>query len=119
TLVIEPKLPNGFSIGINIIDITLRVELPEQQWEDIRVNVGSGNIALSDVAAAQLDLAAGSGNIEASRVAAGSLQLRSGSGNQRLEEVKAAGAVELAAGSGNVTVEGFEAGTLGVDAKSG
>jgi len=118
-LTIEPDMPNGFSIGINIIDIKLRIELPEKQWKDVSVNVGSGDIALSDVAASRLILEAGSGNIEASRIEGDSVKLHSGSGNQRLAEVKAANAIELEVGSGNVTVDTFEAGSLGVDATSG
>lgn len=118
TLTIEPEMPRGFSIGINILDIKLRVELPEKQWNDVNVDVGSGNIALSDVAAERLALEAGSGNIEASRIGGGSVQLRTGSGNQRLAEARA-DAIELKVGSGNVTVDTFEARSLSFDATSG
>ena len=68
-LMIQSKMPRGFHFGINVIDIRLRVELPERQWESVTVDVGSGNIALSDVQAVTLALDAGSGNIEADRIA--------------------------------------------------
>ncbi len=118
-LTIQPKMPRGFSIGINIVNVTLRVELPERQWERIRVDVGSGNIALSDVQADTLALDAGSGNIEAERIAGTSVSLHSGSGNQRLSHVKATDAIQLDMGSGNAELDTFEAASLTFEASSG
>ncbi len=118
-LTIEPKMPSGFSIGINILNVKLRVELPERQWESVTVDVGSGNIALSDVQAVTLALDAGSGNIEADRIEGKSVSLHSGSGNQRLSNVKAADAIRLDMGSGNATVDTFEASSLTFEASSG
>jgi lia operon protein LiaG len=118
-LIIQPKMPRGFSIGINIIDVKLRIELPERQWENVSVDVGSGNVALSDVHARTLALDAGSGNIEAERVEGTSVSLHSGSGDQRLSNVKATDEIQLDMGSGNATVDTFEAASLTFEASSG
>ncbi|CAH0121759.1 MULTISPECIES: DUF4097 family beta strand repeat-containing protein [unclassified Paenibacillus] len=101
--------PRGFHIGFNWKEIELSIGLPDKQWETLQVQVGSGNIDLSGVNAANMNVKTGSGNINASNMTASdSIALHSRSGNLVAEGFKA-DALVFDLGSGNAKLMDGEA----------
>jgi lia operon protein LiaG len=79
--------------------VDLTVELPEKQWDELKVGVGSGDITVEDVEGKSIDLSARSGdvNLEASN----------------------ASTIVLSTNSGDIQAEGFHADTLKFHSDSG
>jgi hypothetical protein len=104
---IETEIPDGWSwTGGRYAYIDLHVRVPSRMA--LRVDDGSGNLVIRDVASVELE--DGSGNLEISGVA-GDVSIDDGSGNMGLERV--GGEVWIKDGSGNINVT--DAGSVVID----
>lgn len=127
----------GWSFGVNWMSEGLRIELPETVWDNVTIDVGSGNIDIAEFHAEQLVIDSGSGNLTLSNLELGKLKLDSGSGNvsihdSRTKELKAKASsgnmklgdvigdsIELKLGSGKLEVERYTAESLTFESSSG
>ncbi len=104
---IETEIPDGWSwTGGRYAYIDLHVRVPSGMA--LRVDDGSGNLTIRDVASVELE--DGSGNLEISGVA-GDVSIDDGSGNIGLESV--GGEIWITDGSGNINID--DAGSVVVD----
>ncbi|PLT43987.1 hypothetical protein B8V81_2418 [Paenibacillus pasadenensis] len=116
-LTVKGKEGGAFTFGFNIVNVTMRIELPARKFEALQAELGSGDIDAQGVEAGELTFKTGSGDIELTGVKGGVISLRSGSGSIDGEGVVAE---ELAAkaSSGNISLEDVLA-ALQLDAGSG
>jgi lia operon protein LiaG len=117
-LTVEPVEPNGFSIGISILDIALTVELPAKMWDTLAIKAGSGDIKVESLEAGGVTVDLGSGNTEMSAVNAGTIRVSTNSGDQRFEDLQSR-ELTVSVDSGNVTAHKFQADSISVKAGSG
>ncbi|MBW7458081.1 DUF4097 domain-containing protein, partial [Paenibacillus sepulcri] len=108
TVTVGVDAKNGFSFGVSIFNAKLKLELPEQQYDSLALDSGSGNTSITDLAAQTLDVEAGSGNVKFNQLTVGKLSLDIGSGNSTITDVTADTA-ELDMRSGVITVEKLKA----------
>ena len=118
TLELGVQLPEGISVGVNIMDIDLTVELPEKQWTLAAVESGSGNIEIERIQGEKVRVKAGSGDIDMRQAKAGELTVHTSSGNMEVEESEA-DAMVLESGSGDISAERYKASLLKVQGESG
>lgn len=109
---------DGFSIGINIMDLDLRVELPARKWEELKLDTGSGDMDMRDIAARTIKVDGGSGDFTAEGIEADQFETVLGSGDLELQELKAAN-VELTVNSGNTTIDQVTASKISIQGNSG
>ncbi|SDS61556.1 Putative adhesin [Paenibacillaceae bacterium GAS479] len=103
---------SGFSFGFNIIDVSLKIELPQRQFDSISAEIGSGDIVMDSIETGDLKIQIGSGDIELSRVLAKQANIESGSGNieidnSRTDNLKtqlSSGDIELSQVEGSMTL---------------
>jgi len=104
---IETEIPDGWSwTGGHYAYIDLHVRVPSAMA--LRIEDGSGNLVIRDVASVEID--DGSGNLEISGVT-GDLSIEDGSGNIEIEGVS--GEVWIDDGSGNINID--DVGSVVVD----
>ncbi|MBP3966359.1 DUF4097 family beta strand repeat-containing protein [Paenibacillus lignilyticus] len=109
----------GFAIGINIRNLDLRLELPEQQYRKLMLDAGSGDIDIAQLNADHIDLHSGSGDMTLKKLNSQSIEAEISSGNMSFADVTAADLIAVDAGSGNVSTEGVKAKKITVDVGSG
>ncbi|MFD0711942.1 DUF4097 family beta strand repeat-containing protein [Paenibacillus sp. GCM10027626] len=102
-LTIKSRQDTGFSIGINILDVELKVELPEQQYEELALDAGSGNAKISGWSGEKLNIDISSGNVTAEQIK-GTAELATGSGNITVHELEGEEVV-LKTSSGNIRLD--------------
>ncbi|MWC30004.1 DUF4097 family beta strand repeat-containing protein [Paenibacillus sp. MMS18-CY102] len=125
TLEIGIDRPEGWLSWLNWNNLELAVELPEADWNLVRMHTGSGDITAKDIAANGIDLDTGSGdlditnmktkqaielhtgsgNITANQLTAERGLFRSGSGNIKVIDSKAA--FQMETGSGNIRLDQY------------
>ncbi|BBI34238.1 DUF4097 family beta strand repeat-containing protein [Cohnella abietis] len=118
TITVSVDTKNGFTFGLSILDLELRLELPEQQYESITMDNGSGNINVAELAAQTIKIKNSSGNVQLNKLTANKLTLNVSSGSSQVTNVSANSA-ELDGYSGNITIEKLTAQKLSVKAGSG
>ncbi|WP_019908622.1 DUF4097 family beta strand repeat-containing protein [Paenibacillus sp. HW567] len=79
----------GSTVGISIFDVQIRVELPEQQYDSVVLNTGSGDLNMAELAANTIRIEADSGKVTLDRLTAQKLKLKTGSGNINMKDVEA------------------------------
>ncbi|SDW67201.1 DUF4097 family beta strand repeat-containing protein [Paenibacillus sp. CF384] len=109
----------GFTIGINILNLDLRLELPEQQYRKLMFDGGSGDIDMAQLKVDRINLHTGSGDMTLQQLNAQSIEAEIGSGNISFADVTATDLIAVNAGSGNVSTEGLKAKKFTVDVGSG
>lgn len=117
-LLVDVKASTGFSIGLNILDVDLRLEVPEREWQSLAIDGGSGNVDLADMKIDELVAKIGSGNLHVKGVTSRKLELEAGSGNIHAES-STANQVEMDVSSGNLRLTDVEAKTVDADTGSG
>ncbi|TYP70721.1 DUF4097 family beta strand repeat-containing protein [Paenibacillus methanolicus] len=117
-LLVDVKASTGFTIGFNILDVDLRLEVPDRQWSKFAIDGGSGNVELSDLKIDELVASIGSGNVHVKNLTSRKLELEAGSGNIHAESSKA-NQVEMDVSSGNLRLTDVEAATVDADTGSG
>ncbi|MCU6711700.1 DUF4097 domain-containing protein [Paenibacillus sp. J5C_2022] len=105
-LQLEASLEDGWKI-IQIVNVSMTIELPEKQWNALDVKVGSSNINVNDVATGRIQTYAGSGNVSIIGATADNLDAKTGSGNIKAESVTGSH-MTLKAGSGNIKLNRAE-----------
>ncbi|MBW7476034.1 DUF4097 domain-containing protein [Paenibacillus oenotherae] len=118
TVKVEADTNEGFSIGVNIMDLDLRVEIPARKWEQIVLDMGSGNLDVRDIAANSFKATGGSGDFTVEGIEADEFSTELGSGNVSLNELTAKN-VEVIMSSGNTTLDKVKADKVSVDGGSG
>ncbi|MFC0525575.1 DUF4097 family beta strand repeat-containing protein [Pontibacillus salicampi] len=98
---IEDK--RNFSIGISILEHTLEVHLPEQQYESLTSHISSGDITLQDITAEDLKLDTSSGEIQLNTVKSDKMNIQTSSGS--IQALEVSGDMKLHTSSGNIDVE--------------
>jgi lia operon protein LiaG len=111
-LTIEPDVKdNIWSFGINVLSVDVVVALPDQVWDSVELQVGSGNIGLSKLNAKALTASTQSGNAKLSKIEAGTVAVELGSGNIVVEGLQA-DAIATRTNSGNTSVTEYQTRTL-------
>ncbi|EFM10564.1 conserved hypothetical protein [Paenibacillus curdlanolyticus YK9] len=125
TLEIGIDRPKGWLNWLNWSNLELAIELPDAEWNTVRMHTGSGNIHAKDVGSVDIDLDTGSGdlvisnvktkqmiqlhtgsgNITASQLTGDRGWIRSGSGNIKVIESKAE--FQMDTGSGNIRLDQY------------
>jgi lia operon protein LiaG len=104
-LTIEPVVKdNIWSFGINVLSVDVVVALPDQVWDSVELQVGSGNIGLSKLNAKSLTASTQSGNIKMKDLQADEITTRASSGNTNVSGYHTR-TLAFKTGSGNVTIE--------------
>lgn len=109
-----------FLSGLNIEvtnSLRLKVFVPQNFRDDIKIETGSGEVKVADLTLADLDMNAGSGDIHIDKVTAMNLNAETGSGDLKISgNIKAAVAK---AGSGDITIKALNGENLGISTGSG
>ncbi|KQL46413.1 hypothetical protein AN963_15810 [Brevibacillus choshinensis] len=107
----------GFRIGFGYESVAMTVELPEKQWDEIKVKVGSGDITVENVEGKTIDVFTSSGDIKLEDSKASAIVLDTSSGDIQAEQFKA-DKMKVHSDSGDISLKEGEA-TLEGDAESG
>ncbi|MBM7619733.1 lia operon protein LiaG [Bacillus tianshenii] len=117
TLKVEIEEPN-FRFGTIMINLQMIIELPEKEYESIRLNASSGDFDIKGIRAMEMITEVSSGDIRAEDVTVASVfELDASSGDMRLNNVKAE-KFAVSASSGDIRLDGVE-GEVSVDTSSG
>jgi len=92
-----------FTIGINIFDVDLTVELPERLYNELVVEGGSGDVEVRDWSGATLKADLGSGDVTLKQVKAADIEVDVGSGEIQAQKLDSKSVV-LKALSGDINV---------------
>ena len=92
----------AFHIGFNTVNAELFIELPEKQWEEVNVGVGSGDIDAEQIEGESISLSTGSGDIQLQTAKADTFRLITGSGDITAEHF-AGTELMFTSGSGDVS----------------
>ncbi|QJC50536.1 DUF4097 domain-containing protein [Paenibacillus albicereus] len=116
-LLVKGGEDTGFSFGLNIVNVTMRIELPQRKFEELQADLGSGDLDADGIEVGKLTLKTGSGDIDLSSVQGGTISLRTGSGSIDGEQVRAE-ELTAKASSGDISLEDV-GGALVLDTGSG
>ncbi|MBM7568978.1 DUF4097 family beta strand repeat-containing protein [Paenibacillus sacheonensis] len=119
TLKVSFKEHFGFQFGLNIMNVDLKLEVPQQQYGKLKLDSGSGDNAIAALKTDTLELDGGSGDVDINGLRSGSITVTIGSGNIALHDVTAEDNVMLKAGSGDMSAQGLTAKRLDVAVSSG
>lgn len=117
-LEVEVDVSKRFSFGLNILNVTLTVELPEKHWDLVDVKLGSGNIATTNITGNIVKMKTGSGNIKVDRLETHTIDIHASSGNIKGSQFNAE-QTTVRTGSGNIQITGYEGTSLQVMTSSG
>ncbi|MFC5651353.1 DUF4097 family beta strand repeat-containing protein [Paenibacillus solisilvae] len=107
-----------FSLGINILDVNVKLELPEQQWKSVVLDSSSGDSEITKLSADSITIEGKSGDMVLNQLTARSLTVSLTSGDADLAGIDA-DTTEIEGKSGNVALEDLKGNSLKVDLKSG
>ncbi|WP_219835176.1 DUF4097 family beta strand repeat-containing protein [Paenibacillus sp. R14(2021)] len=119
SLIVAFEGHTGFSMGVSILNLDMKLELPQQQYRQLKLDSGSGDIQLSGMAIDAIALDGGSGDMKLSQLQTKELLVSLGSGNVDASDIASGGNVTVKANSGDVAVERLAAKQLAVDIGSG
>jgi lia operon protein LiaG len=108
TLNLGIEKPEGMQLGFRIVSLTMTVELPEKQWNELKVKAGSGDVEVAEFEGTFIEAEASSGNVELSASNAKKIALKTGSGDVKASDFKA-DTVSFDSRSGNVVLKDGEA----------
>lgn len=108
TVTVSIDRKGGFTLGFNIFDVDLNLELPEQQYDSLTIKAGSGNVKLTQLSAGKLVLDNGSGNVGVADVHTDNAAIYTGSGNLKIDQLQAQ-KLSVKTGSGNITLSDVNA----------
>ncbi|MCM3749590.1 DUF4097 domain-containing protein [Paenibacillus pasadenensis] len=117
TITVEGIQQHGFTFGISIVDVKLRLALPERVYDSIELKLGSGNVDAEGIRANELLIQVGSGSIELSDMEASKTELHSGSGKVEAEDSRL-GELTANLNSGDIKLENVQ-GSLKAETGSG
>ena len=118
TVKVGVALKRGFTFGINIIATELTLELPEQQYNTLSIDTGSGNTNIAVIDTKALDIKTGSGDVNLKQLNSSKISLNLGSGNIEVFDSSADSTV-IEDGSGNIKFEKMKSDSLSVKTGSG
>ncbi|GAA4838716.1 hypothetical protein GCM10023310_15630 [Paenibacillus vulneris] len=101
TLKLKVENPDGFQLGLNFSALKLTVELPELDWQTVKVHTESGDISLEELKGKTVNISASSGDITVKDVESGQLTLEAKSGDIITQDYTAE-ALIFQTGSGDV-----------------
>lgn len=89
-LSIEMDRPSrGFQWGLGNTRLDMTVELPDKEWNDLSIQVSSGNIQLSEIKGKSVKTNTSSGNMDLKDIQATLIEMKASSGNIELQQFKA------------------------------
>ncbi|MFS0836509.1 DUF4097 family beta strand repeat-containing protein [Paenibacillus sp. 1P03SA] len=118
TLSVGIEEPSEIGVGVTIVNVELVVELPEKNWNSVRVQSGSGNIELESLKGNAVETKAGSGDTSLREIKSDKLVADAGSGAISVTDVQG-DAIMLKADSGDIRAEQYAANSLKFEGHSG
>lgn len=112
TLNIGVDVPDRYTIGLDITNVDLTVEIPEKQWNTLKMETSSGDVKASNVRAQSFMASTSSGNIAVNDVESSAINVEASSGEIKASGFKSSEAV-FNAGSGNIALSGGNAAIKG------
>ncbi|QHW31606.1 DUF4097 domain-containing protein [Paenibacillus rhizovicinus] len=109
----------GFRIGINILNVNLKLEVPQQQYANLKLDSGSGDNVINGLKADAFELDGGSGDVDLNGLRSKTIKVSISSGDLSLADVTADGDVTLKTGSGNISADRLTAKRLDINLSSG
>lgn len=107
---------DGFFAGDCEVDF--QVQVPEASRIDYALNLGSGNLKLTDLTG-ELNFDLGAGNVSASGLSVDSMNGKSGAGNVDLKGTVGSGELNLGVGNATVILTGTKTGFLNIKTGTG
>lgn len=118
TLYVDGSMKDYFTLGLNIVNVKMTVELPEKVWESFEAVNKSGNIFVSDLQGKTMSFKAESGYIKGESLIVDELVSKVNSGNITLSDLQAR-STELKATSGYIKLNRYTIDKLNFDLNSG
>ncbi|UVI30833.1 DUF4097 family beta strand repeat-containing protein [Paenibacillus spongiae] len=115
---IKAEAGSGFSFGISIMNLDLKIELPERAFRELALNSGSGNIEMRDMLAGTMVIEAKSGDLNLKELTGDEMSISTSSGNITLGKLTGK-QIKLKASSGDIELDKSKADELSVDVASG
>lgn len=109
----------GFTFGLNFTSLDLKLEVPQRQYDRLKLNAGSGDSDLNGLQAASVEIDSGSGDVELKGMKGSTISVSIGSGELSLSDITVDGAITTKGGSGDVDIDRIEAKSLDVNLSSG
>ncbi|NBD27489.1 DUF4097 family beta strand repeat-containing protein [Paenibacillus glycinis] len=119
TLKVSFKDHLGFRIGFNILNVNLKLEVPQRQYASLKLDSGSGDNEVGGIQADAVVLDGGSGDMDLNGLRSKTITVSIGSGNLNASDVKADDGMKVKAGSGDVRIDGLTSKLIDVDLSSG
>ncbi|MDF2717739.1 MAG: hypothetical protein K0R28_4664, partial [Paenibacillus sp.] len=104
TLKLGIEKPERKQFGFVIHSVAMTVELPEKQWNEIKVKVGSGDVDIAKIKGKSVEAETSSGNVKLSASEAKTIELKTGSGDVNADDFKA-DTLTFDTSSGNVNLK--------------
>lgn len=118
TLYVDGSMKDYFTLGLNIVNVKMTVELPEKVWGSFEAVNKSGNIFVSDLQGKTMSFKAESGYIKGESLIVDELVSKVNSGNITLSDLQAR-STELKATSGYIKLNRYTIDKLNFDLNSG
>ncbi|SDD48635.1 lia operon protein LiaG [Paenibacillus sp. UNCCL117] len=115
---ISVDVPDDVGVGIQRLDLELRVEVPETGLKLLNVESSSGDVQLERINADQLQIRASSGNIHLEQLKGEKVLANASSGNVQAVDIQAT-TIDLQTRSGNLYAEDYKAAELKFETTSG
>lgn len=109
----------GFRFGLNIVNVNLKLEVPQRQFDRLKLKSGSGDIAIAGLQADAVELDGGSGDVDLKEIHGQTVTVSIGSGNLSVADTDAAEGVTLKSGSGDISADRLKAKRLDINLSSG
>ncbi|MCQ6562467.1 DUF4097 family beta strand repeat-containing protein [Paenibacillus mendelii] len=115
---IRTESHTGFTIGINILNLKLKVELPEREYRELVLDSSSGEIQVQDMLAQTFEIEAESGDISLEELTGDQMSVKTSSGDIMLGKLTGK-EINVHASSGDIKLEKATADELTIDVSSG
>jgi lia operon protein LiaG len=115
-LIIDIEQPKFF-VGFNFTSLELNIAIPSRQWEEFKIETGSGRVQADQLAARKIVISSGSGRVDLGQVEAESMEFSLGSGDVRMNA--SADQIKGSTGSGNIMLESGELKEIKLETGSG
>lgn len=119
TLNISLKNDSGIRVGFGFSNIKLTVELPEKAWNELEIDINSGDVKLEQMQFNNAKIITGSGDVVANQFkVAHNLSVHVNSGDMSLRSLTAE-KIDLETSSGDIRLKEYEAGSIDFKVNSG
>jgi|GEM_PF-5068063 len=118
-LTVKPEITDDHStFGIHRMSVGVVVTLPDKVWDSVEIQVGSGNLEMSQVHAEVVHASTSSGNAKLHSIEAETIEITLGSGDIRFQDI-AAEAMFVSTDSGKTEGSNYRTSKLFFESGSG